>query len=89
VEFDKLTKKGGVSHRKIGAKIEEKVYKEVEKFTYWHGPVWNISYGGSAGSILKNRMTDPKVWVESTTADLNILSVDAIQYCDDRLFMLA
>lgn len=88
VEFEKLTQKGGMSHRKIGTEIKKKVYSNVEKFTHWHGPVWSMTYHGSAGKILELRLSDKKVWIESNTADLKILSVSAIQYCNKKLFML-
>lgn len=65
------------------------MYEGVEKFTFWHGPVWNIKYGGSAGTILQGRVSDAKVLVEANTADLKILSIDAVEYQDDRVFMLA
>jgi hypothetical protein len=52
VEFERLVKQGGVSHRKIGTEIKAKTYENVETFTYWHGPVWSMSYGGKAGTIV-------------------------------------
>lgn len=90
VEFDKLVKKGGVSHRKLRTTIKAKIYDNVESFTYWHGPVWSITYGGKAGSIVQTRLTLPSTILESDlSTDFKILSVDAIEYLDDRIFMLA
>lgn len=89
VEFELLTKTPGYSHREISFNIEKKVYEKVENFTYWHGPVWNMTFGGTAGKIVESRLSPYKVWIESNAADQDILSVDAIEYLDDKIFMLA
>ena len=90
VEFERLVKKGGVSHRKLGAEIKNQVYENVEKFTYWHGPVWKMTYGGKAGSIVQSRIGDKQLLVQENTADgEKILSIDTVEYCNGRTFMLA
>jgi hypothetical protein len=78
VEFEKLAKTGGFSHRQLSFDIEKKVYPSVESFTFWHGPIWSMSHVGSAGNIIEGRLSGSKVWVQGNTADKNILSVDAI-----------
>jgi hypothetical protein len=89
VDFEKLTKTAGFSHRDLIHSIEKKVYPNVETFSFWHGPVWSMTYAGPAGKILEGRLSVFKIWVSANTADKDILSVDAIQYLDDKVFMLA
>lgn len=60
IEFEKLVKTAGISHREISPKIEAKEYIDVEKFTLQHGPMWKITYGGSAGKILEGRVSAEK-----------------------------
>lgn len=60
IEFEKLVKTGGISHREISPVIEPKEYIDVEKFTLQHGPMWKITYGGTAGKILEGRVSGEK-----------------------------
>lgn len=89
IEFEKLVKTAGISHREISPVIEPKEYVDVEKFTLQHGPIWKLTYGGTAGIILEGRVSGQKIFQEVAVENFELVSIDAIEYLDDKVFMLA